>query len=251
MHDLTKFDLSDMTRCGSEVRNAGRGCASMEQAARAIVRDLYERLGTDGGDPACALVRLFVTLDYRELDDELQAFGRTLMAGHTLEATTKCLTLLATAGAEPDWNDRRQSVGHKTIPLPSEHVVHEIPMIAQLIRQLGLEVATVLNPDPALVLELDRRTCNVFHVPDAKGSPYIPAQDFVERQDIRPVLGIGGGFPTGNIFALLMFTTVAVPRRTAELFRTAALNAKLALLPFVQGPIFDVPSTNRETEGGD
>jgi len=238
-YDLSNFELSDMTRCGADLRATGAAAASMEQAAEGVVRHLYDHLTDATGRRCCVLVRLFTTLDYSELHDNLREFGRGLMEGHTLEPQTKCLTLLATGGDEPPWNSRRESAGHKTIPLPSEHVVLQIPMISQLIRQLGLDVATVVRPDPALLLELDQKKYNVFHVPNAQGSPFIPAQaEFVVPYGIRSVLGFGGVFPTGNMFAVLMFTRVGIARTTAEMFRTAALNTKIALLPFAAGPVF-------------
>jgi hypothetical protein len=113
-------------------------------------------------------------------------------------------------------------------------------MIAQLIRQLGLEVGSVLQPDPAVVADLQQRTFNVFHVPDATGSPYVPAQDdFVIRFGVRSVLGFGGVLPRGDLFAVILFARVPLPRETAELFKPLALSAKLAILPFANGPFFD------------
>ncbi len=49
-------------------------------------------------------------------------------------------------------------------------------MISQLICQLGLDIGTVLKPDPAVVIDLEQKTFNVFHVPEAQGSPFVPAQ---------------------------------------------------------------------------
>ena len=51
------------------------------------------------------------------------------------------------------------------------------------------------------------------------------------------MLGFGGLLPGGNVFAVLMFTRVAVPRSTAEMFRNIALNAKLALLSCTELPV--------------
>jgi len=237
--DLTDFELSDMTRCGATLRQAGANANCMEDVAQGIVSDLYEQLLDSSGRRCCVLVRLFTTLDYSELSEDLQGFGRELMPDHRIGAGTKCLTLMATTGDQPAWNSRRTSAGHQTIPLPGAQVVVKAPMISQLILQLGLDVNAVVQPAPALLLQLDKQTYNVFHVVDARNSPYIPAQqEFVIPYSVRSVLGFGGMFPTGNMFAVLMFTRVEVPRTTAEMFRTAALTAKIALLPFSKGPIF-------------
>jgi len=98
----------------------------------------------------------------------------------------------------------------------------------------------VVKPNPALLLNLEQRTYNVFHVPEAVGSPYVPAQeDFVIPYRIRSVLGFGGMLPTADLFAIILFSKVPISRETADLFKTLALSAKVALLPFVKDAVFD------------
>jgi two-component system, NtrC family, sensor kinase len=69
----------------------------------------------------------------------------------------KCLTMLATAGQLPEWNSRHQSVGHKAIPLANEKAIAHIPMIYQLIQQLGLNPGIVVQPDPNLLTDLEQK----------------------------------------------------------------------------------------------
>ena len=90
-----------------------------------------------------------------------------------------------------------------------------------------------------IIKDLDQRTYNVFFVPEAQGHPSIPAQDFVARYGVKSALGFGGILPSGNLFAVIMFTRVAIPLSTAQMFRTLALNVKLNILPFANGPIFN------------
>ncbi len=242
MYDISHFSASDMTRCGAELRKAGAGAGSMEDAANRIVRRLYEDLVTaPSGEKACALVRTFITLPYRQLTDEQQTFAARLHPAIVDQPGVKCLTLLATAGAEPEWNDRRASVGHQALPLPSESSIARSPMISQLIRQLGVEMGALLAPPSSsdVLLDSAQHTFNVFHVGDAVGSPHIPAQQqFVIPHGVRSVLGFGGLLPPGELFATILFTKARVPREVAERFRTLALNVKVALLPFADVRIF-------------
>jgi hypothetical protein len=151
----------------------------------------------------------------------------------------KCLTLLATAGADPAWNSRHTSTGHKALPLPSEESIARSPMIAQLIRQLGVETASLFAADPHVMIDLDQHSFNVFHVADAVGSPHIPAQHgFVIPYGIQSVIGFGGQLPNGELFATVLFSTVSVPRETADLFKTLALALKVAILPFAGRSVF-------------
>lgn len=240
MPDLATFSLADVVRSSSELRVSSAGAASMEEAAARVVDRLYETM-LDGatGDRAIALIRLFKTHPYGALEPQQRAFADRLLGDHVPEPSMRCLTLLATRGQEPGWNDRHSSRGHAAIPLPSEKIVQNAPMIAQLIAQLGVDISALLRPEPDVIVDLAQKTYNVFHVAEAKGSPYIPAQnDFVIPFGIRSVLGFGGMLPSGNLFATIMFTKTAVPRETADLFANVALAVKLAILPFDGGATF-------------
>jgi hypothetical protein len=233
-YDLTNFTIHDMTKCGKVLRTIGKGAKSMEETADRIVHHLYDNL-VDGqsGNRACALVRFFKTHTYGKLDPELQGFSRNMSENNSVSPEMKCLTLLATVGENPEWNSRKTSKGHKAIPLPSEQTVHQIPMIRNLIAQLGLSIGMVIKPDPKLLLDTEQKAYNVFYVPDAPGSPYIPAQkEFVIPYGIKSVLGFGGVFPSGDIFAVIMFMKVPITEGVADLFKTLALNIKIAVLPF-------------------
>ena len=245
---LSQLQLSDVTRLGAAVRSlSAPSPSSMEALAGRLVRFLYDAFVESGDVRSTILVRFYVTTEYGTLDNELRAFGARVAQGHALSDSTRCLTLLATAGERSEWNDRRRSEGHKTIPLPSEEVVQAIPMVAHLLAQLGVSVATVIKPDPALVLEIEQRTYNVFFVADAQGSPYIPAQEhFVVPFGVRSVLGFGGLLPTGDVFTVLMFARVVVPRSVADTFRNLALNAKVALLACAGRPMFEPTREGRD-----
>ena len=143
----------------------------------------------------------------------------------------RCLTLLATAGVEEDWNDRRKSQGHRAIPLASVRMVHRAPMIAQLIEQMGMDVEYLVHPDTTVVPDAEGRTYNIFHVENAPGSPYIPAQaDFVAPFGIRSVVGFGG-ILRGEMFAVVIFSRVTIPPVVANRFRNIALEVKAVLHP--------------------
>ena len=241
MYDLTKFSLRDMVECGLALRQMGEGTANMEQASNKIIKYLYEHLiDRQTGEKSCALVRCFKTHAYGELDAQRREYARSILGDEVPSETMQCLTLLASAGEKPEWNSIAASAAHKAIPLKTEALVEQSPMISQLIRQFGLNISTVVEPDPNLLLEFEQKTFNVFYVPDAKDSPYIPAQDsFVIPFGIQSVLGFGALLPAGNLFAIIMFLKVQIPRSTAEMFSTLALNVKAALLPFVGGAVFE------------
>lgn len=238
MYDLTSFALSDMTRCGIDLRRMGYGANSVEETAQRTVEYFYEKLRIGAGARACALVRFYVTASYSELQPDLQEFANKIV-GSTASPGMKCLTLLGTAGEVSAWNSRKQSVGHKAIPLQSEESIAKSPMINALINQLGIPVPSLLEHDQRIMLDEHQHSFNVFHVACAEGSPYIPAQkEFIIPHQIKSVLGFGGMLPTGEMFAIVLFSKLEIPRERAELFNTLALNAKLAILPFAGKQLF-------------
>jgi hypothetical protein len=237
--DLTKFGLSEMLRCSTELRRATRDAATMEEAAQRVCRVLYDELITPEQGKACALVRCYKTHLFGRLEPDQQAFARAVFQGQSIAPTTRCLTLLGTVGDEPAWNSRRSSAGHQAIPLPSAEIIEKAPMIAQLIRQFGLELSEVVQPTGDLMRSMAGKTYGVFHVPEAKGSPYIPAQqDFVIKFGIRSVIGFGGSLPSGDLFAVILFARVPVSSETADRFRNLALDVKSGFFPYREGEVF-------------
>ena len=240
MYELARITENEIAECGTRIAAMGAAATNMEDIANEIVRYLYDELaGGPDGDKACALVRFYKTHAYDDLDASLQGFADTILGDTETPPNMQCLTLLATVGDDPAWNSRAKSSGHKAIPLPSEDFVAMIPMVARLVAQLGLDVSTVLRPDPAIMVDLEGKQYNVFHVPEAVGSPYIPAQeDFVIPHGIRSVVGFGGLLSSGELYVVILFAKVSIPRDTAERFEALALNVKTVVERFAGKAVF-------------
>ncbi len=240
MHDLTKFTLRDMSECGLALRQTLDKSDCMEDIGNLIVKYFYENFSDKiTGEKNCTLVRFFKTHAYEKLTPELQEYTRDILGQQETTDNLKCLTLLATAGEIPEWNSRYKSVKHKVIPLATEDEIARIPMISQLITQLGLNPGIVLKSNPDLLIDCEQQMHNVFYVPNALGSPHIPAQNsFVIPFGIKSVIGFGGLLPSGDMFVVLMFARVIIPETIVELIRPLALNVKTAILPFDDGRVF-------------
>jgi hypothetical protein len=240
-YDLSAFGFNEMMDLRARLRSVFDVDPpdTIEEASQRVVTLFRDSLLDREGNPACALVRLYKTHPFADLDDELKDFARKIAPEADHRVGMRCLVLVSTAGQEPEWNDRRLSRGHRAIPLTSEKTVEEAPMVAQLIKQLGLDVATVLRPDPALLLDMRDRTHNVFFVPRALGSPFIVAQkEFVVPYGIESVLGFGGMMSSGDLVAAILFSKVPIARETADQFKVIGLNFKLAMLSVARKPLF-------------
>lgn len=239
--DIANFSVPNMLRCSREVRKVATSCTTMEDAARSVVRYFYDAfVDPTSGERACALVRFYKTHPYGTLEPDVQHFARQQLGAVPPVDVMKCLTLLGTIGDEPAWRDRKQSRGHKAIPLPSAEIVEQAPMIAQLVKQMGLDISVLVQPStPIIPSKPEKRSYNVFHVEIAAGSPYIPAQvQFVKRYGIESVIGFGGLLRTGDLFSVILFSRVRVNAESAERFRNVALDVKYALFSFRDDQVF-------------
>lgn len=238
--DLSAFGLAEMLRCSSGVREAGRNAGCLEQAARRICRYLYDELRTNDGHRACALVRCYKTHALGDLEGDLRSVAAAILPSVAPpDPEVKFLILLASAGDEVSWNDRRLSANHRAIPLASASIVEQAPMIAQLVRAFGLDISDVVAPSRQARTALAGKTYGIFFVEDAAQSPYIPAKDFVSRYGIRSVIGFGGALQGGDLFAIVLFTRVAVSHAAADRFRNIALDVKSLFFPFDPDETFD------------
>ena len=237
--DLGDFDLGAMVRLVPALRRLSEDCPSARAFAQRVCELLHASFVGHDGVRQTALVRLYGTTSARELP-ERDRVG--------LAEDTKCLVLLGSAGTQPAWNDPEQSVGHRVLPLPDTEQVAQMPMVAGLLEQLGVDVAALTRSADEVMLPVTDERCRVFYVPDAVGSPLIPAQDFVREHGITSAVGFGGPVIGGDVFALVLFSTVPVARASAELFETVALSLGLAALDLVNAPLVhdDGPARRQE-----
>ena len=210
----------------------------MGDMANKIVSYLSENITDSSGGSANALVRFYKTHPYDQLDQGLQGFAQGIL-GSAPSDDTNCLTMLATMGDNDDWKSRSKSNGHRAIPLASADMVAGTPMISRLLTQFGLDVGSVMRPDPMLIGDMSSKTYNTFYEPEAVGSPYIPAQDdFVIPNGIKSVLGFGGVLSSGGLFVVIMLSKASIPADVAGKFSNVGARVKEAVEPFVGNKVF-------------
>lgn len=235
MYCLTTFDLTAMIQCGRELRSIGKESRSLEEAAQKIVGFLHENLTLHPhprADRASILTRLFITQHYHELNDEQKTAARNRLEDGLPEKDFNCLTLIASRGEEPSWNDPAKSIHHKAIPLVNAAQVNKLPMVASLLKQLGVEIDEIVYPKTEILLDPDhRQSYGIFLVPEALGSPAIPRQeDFVKPYGVISVVGFGGRLVPGRLFSIILFTRCKLGWEQADLLRALALSTRVALL---------------------
>jgi PAS domain S-box-containing protein len=221
VYTFDRFTLEDAYSLAAQLRQIGASASDSGQVAVAVVTHLFEHLrSAQSGAPACPLVRLFRSTSWSALSDEGKAVLRPTFEREP-EPQQLCLALEASRGVVPEWNDPSRSRAHRFLLLGGPAT----PMLSALFAQLGVSV------DAPLTLRTGDKLCDVFHVEDALASPMVPDQDeFVRRYGIRSVMGIGGILAGGEMFVVVLFCSVHVPREVTDLFRLVAPSVGLALI---------------------
>ena len=217
---------------------------TLEEAAQRFCDILYATF-----EESTVLVRVFATVPFAGLPSTNRGFVARLVgapAGDVLGPKTPVLSLLGTRGVVPRWNSRRLSEGHVGIPLASADFVEAIPMIASLVKQLGISIERADDVETAIVTQSLGKIAGVFYVDDAatavdsKGRRVIAAGEFVREHDVRTVFGFGGAYGlTGTFVVTVVFTRDSFGRGQAEKFMRLANQLKASTMkPVTRRHIF-------------
>jgi hypothetical protein len=225
-----------------------RSTRSLEAAAERFVGRLAEEF------PSIVLARVFGTMPFSGLPPAERAAARVAADGLTLLPNTDTLTLFATVGARPQWNERRRSQAHLAIPLVSSAHVDNIPMVSRLLKDLRYRLDDGEDATPFVTRALANAN-GLFYVPDAattldeKGRRVIPASDFVRDHAIQTVFGFGGAYAIHPMFvSAIVFTQESITKQTAMRFLQLSSVFKAGTARLVnRGLLFaDEPAASRK-----
>ena len=208
---------------------------SVEAAAQRFCDMLFATF-----EQSIVLVRVFATVRFERLPNAIRGFVETLVGARApavLAPRTPVLTLLGTRGIVPRWNSRQLSEGHVAIPLASAEFVDAIPMIASLVKQLGLSLEGAEDLETAIVTQSLGKAAGVFYVEDAeeavdsRGRRIIASREFVREHGVRTVFGFGGAYAlTGTFVVTVVFTRETIARAQAERFMRLANQFKASTM---------------------
>lgn len=228
------------------VEPAVSASSSLEAAAQRLMDALYEHFAAE-----LILARMFGTTAYAALPDVNRSFVDSLISGvedpARVSPRMSVLSLLGTRGREPDWNNRIYSQAHLGIPLVSQAFVHEIPMIARLLNEIGFDPGWYdASSEDRFVTTSLASVNGLFYVDDARstldesGRRIIPAESFVTDYGVRTVFGVGGTYVSRKMFvSAIFFCGRSVSRRQAAKFLPLASWFKAATTRLVnKGLIF-------------
>lgn len=196
---------------------------ALEGAAQELVAALQQKF-----DESIVIARAFVTVPYGSLPPENRGFVQILAesaeASADLKPATPVLSLIGTYGQEIDWRDCRKYKGHVGIPIISSPFVEAIPMIAHLLKELGVPMTWVDSHNTEIIVRAMDPSGGLFFVDDAaeatdqQGRNIIAAEDFVSSYGVKSVFGTGGVYPGGQIVVIVAFCRDSFTRAEVECF---------------------------------
>lgn len=236
--DLNSFTVGDMARMAAGMRHLGEGATSIEGFANTICRTLYDRFRDEDGNRQSVLVRFYATAPLGMLPDADQGIAARLAQG-PLPADTTCITLLATAGDQPSWNDRTASRSSRVIPLTDAVQLTALPVMTALMDQLGIDPAVVLTQRNNFEVPVVGERYGVFHVADNTVDAAHPAHGFYQKHRIAAMIGFGGALPSGGLFGVMVFSRTPVSHESAQMFETLAHSTTYGCFAKSGIPVFD------------
>jgi len=239
--------LAASFRLWDQIENDIKASPCLADAAQQCADVLFTQLRE-----SLALVRIFATVRFHELSgfDRLKCIEHAAARGadHALTGKTNVLSLMATRGVKPEWDDRRESREHLSIPLVSTTFAESIPMIASLMKEIGIGTDWIDIEEPQIIVHNRGRTAGMFYVEDArastdaKGRLVVPAQEFVEEQKLKTVFGVGGAYPNGTFISIIFFTRATLSRHDIERFLPLVHAFKAGTMSTVSGRNFFEPA---------
>lgn len=212
--NLAALQISDPEGLVNRLAPRLKQSRSVESACQLLSREMLETCVSAGGERSLVLSRVYLSMLFSQLDPGAMDFARSKSAGEP-RPVDLFLALVGTWGDEPDWQDRRRSRGHRAIPL-NRDTVKSVPMLARCFQQIGFDLEIVLLGEEGIHLEGVPAGFGLFHVEEARGSPYIPAQeDFVVPRGVRSAIGCGAMLPNGAVSIWIGFSRHPIPRGAA------------------------------------
>lgn len=245
-HNIRETTVEIIESLDNHIAQVVQSCASLEEAAQRVTNFLFEVY-----EDSIMMIRFFATIPFHQLPVSTQRAANTLAEAEGITALmrddTPVLTLLGARGGV-EMQNVKLSFG---IPLVSPEFIASIPMIAELLTELGFPVNGQKRMRPGIGKNGDFETTSIsflsgiFYVPDAqhavnaRGEKIISAVDRIAAcssdilSKVQTIFGIGGAYIQGSFMTIIVFSRESLDRKTVELFMPVAKFFKTSTIKLV------------------
>jgi hypothetical protein len=190
-----------------------KGLDAADDLAQAFIDIIYEYF-----QESLVLLRLFSSVPYAALamQDKQLVDKKANDSGtaHLYNDGTPILTLLGTRGQKSDWNKRHKSQGFRCIPLVSSTYVASLSMLSMQFKKMEFDFGLFDTWNTTIVAKghADEYSGMLYvkHAgidKDEQRRMVVPCQEFVAENNVKTVLGFGGGYSNHPAFATLFVFT--------------------------------------------
>ena len=222
---------------------------TFREAAQAFLNRLYEEFA--GG---LVLGRVYVSVPFAFLPEREKQFTRRFAAernlGEKLADDTIVIALAASRGTKPEWNDPANSRRRLAVPLLDSSFLERIPLVGRVLGTAMNDVPWLKRQETLILTETMGKMSYLLMVEDARteltsdGLKAVPDQVFVDENNVRAVLALGGRYLNGTSMVMVLFTTEELTREQATKFTTLVNTIKTATMkPVMAGKILFAPPT--------
>jgi signal transduction histidine kinase len=226
-HGLQSLSLAQLFACCRHLRAVSG--ATEDERAGVMLRYLFENLVTPGGEPACALLRLFKVEPYRSLPPALRALVKADLADREPPSDAVFVRLLASVGAASPSMDPATCTGRLFQVSAQGEVANRSPILSWVLDERRIRLARAVAGERLADVADRRGIKGLLHIEHPVGSGMVPDQDFVRRGGIRSVVGCAETLPRGNGFGFVLYSKVPVGAPVAQLLRGAVYSMRLGL----------------------
>tara|TARA_B100002003_G_scaffold83931_1_gene78382 strand:- start:221 stop:973 length:753 start_codon:yes stop_codon:yes gene_type:complete len=243
---INELTITDLFRMSQLVKEKCKGLSSLEEVAQELMNTFCRAFITGSGKSTFVLSRFLKSCTYVDLPEEIKIYIQRQEGKEKIYAKNRYLTLLGTSGDLEEWKCRKDSKGHQALPLYDPLTIYNIPMLSALLNQIGFEISDTSEPGKNIIIDKEEHDFGIFCVEDAGGSKLIPQQaEFVEPFGIKSVIGWGGCYKTGHIYAIIIFSREKISKGVAKLFLSLNPGVKqITLRHEMAGNIFKKSGSN-------
>ena len=238
MATFGSYSLTELTALRGELQTLASEHPTLREAGQIWLSRLYHEFAE-----SLPLARLFATVPYGFLPEREKAFARGIATENNvlseLTEDTIVVTLVATRGLRPEWNDPQNSRHHLAIPMLSASVIRPIPLVGRVLSGTMTGIPWLTKQKTLMLLESMGQISQLIYVRDARSARsgndhrLILAQDFVEAHGIRTVLALGGSYLNQTCLALVLFTQELLTEEQVSKFTTLLSSIKTPTMSVV------------------
>lgn len=249
MADFKNYSLADLGVLRGELQGLASDCSTLREASQACLNRLFDEFSK-----TLVLARMYATVPFAYLPDQEKEIARSAAAeggcADELTEDTFVVTLAATRGTKPEWNDRASSPDRLAIPLLNPSFLEAIPLTGRALGVIMPDIPWLKKQETLILTASTGKMSYLLMVGDAReeltsaGQKAIPDQSLVKDNSVRTVLALGGRYLNGTCIVMLLFTKEQLTQEQATKFTTLVNTIKSATMKAVMaGQILQASTT--------